>query len=682
VLEVNVTKRGEDRDAGIAVHVMGGFLCASLFLFVLSLPPFHFGLSVQTETAATGLHVITAALALCTASMLFRGDPALRRDLRHPLFLLLLLLVAWTTFTGALSGRLLASLSGPLDQGVGGLAIIEGGIICVAARQVLRFPAWRRAVAASAVAAFAAILVLDASGRTPGGMAPYYFGDYIAFVAFAFLALVFSLAGKRRRIAIAVGVPVAAWAIMQSGNKAGLLGFALMIFIALVVWRMPNRYRKPVIFMPVLLAVAMPVAIYLVGSAYVPEDFDRLINAYGHALVPAFLLSVWASLWSRAMLLKVSLPDVFGGPGGVLGSGWGSFGDSLVRNLRLVDSRHHEFVGDTLTYWDAIQRTDFHSHNFMIEALLAGGPVAALIVLYVLWRLAHIWWSRGDLLPVAWLSGLVPVAAFWFQLPLTVAWLAIAVAAMTPERRDAEAGQTGRSGKLPVACALMTALMLSVVAMSAMRDTLTAGALLRNGLATSEIADRCNGSDLTTWHADAYLAQLVSIQAERFTTAVADHDRQEKGARLSALICHAGYRISEHQPLKLVSTLVNAAGLLRFVSGDEVMSGPAGELVARWDGLADKLILMAPDRTDLLIPYYNHLLLEGREERLMTLTGRALDSSPEEPVSLWFSGLVLLGSGVTAKDGLDRLKAAARNGISILMPISDDLRNAVGLPVR
>ncbi|MEQ9328502.1 MAG: hypothetical protein RJQ21_14560 [Rhodospirillales bacterium] len=673
-----------DRTFELPVLVMGMLVCAALFLFVLSLPPFHLGLSVQTESAAAGLHAVASGLALCAVPLLFGAGTGPKPDLRDPVFLLILALAAWTTLTGALSGRLLGSLSGPLDQGVGGLALLEGAIVYLAARHVFRFAFWRKAVVAAAVTAFLAILVLDATGRAGRGFAPYYFGDYIAFVAFAFLAISVSLPAMRRNTLLALALPACAWAIVQSGNKAGLLGFALMILTAPVVMRLPQRFRWLVCAMPVTLAVAMPVAIYAVGSAYAPEDFDRLLVSYGHALVPSYLLSVWASVWSRAMLIKVSFAEILDGAGGFLGSGWGSFGEALVRHLRVVDSRHHELVGDTLTYWDAIQRTDFHSHNFMTEALLAGGPVAAAILLLVLWRLAVAWRTRGDILPVAWLAGIVPVASFWFQLPLTIAWLAVAVAALTPA--ESAEKQPGRIGRRLVTAGMsaLVAVILALAAVTAFRDTLTAGRLLKTAFGTAEIAVRCGRDDLTLWHRDAYLAQLVSVQADRYRAAADGPERRVTGERLSALICNADARIAAAQPLPLplVTTLVNASGLLRFVSGGSPATGPVAELVGMWDGLADHLMVLAPGRTDLLIPYFNHLLLEGREERVMALAGTVLEMRPEEPVSLWFTGLVMLGSDGTAAEGLARLQAAARHGVANLMPIPAELRETLGLPRR
>lgn len=671
-----------DRTFDSPVLVMGILLCAALFLFILSLPSFHAGLSVQTETAAAGLHAIAAGLALCAALILFRADTEAKPDLRDPVFLLILALVVWTTVTGALSGRLLGSLSGPLDQGVGGLALLEGAILYLAARHVFRFAFWRKAVAAAAAAAFLAILVLDATGRAGRGIAPYYFGDYIAFVAFAFLAILVCLPPLRRGILLALALPACAWAIAQSGNKAGLLGFALMILVGLTAIRLPQRFRGPVFTLPVVLAVVLPVAIYAVGSAYVPEDLDRLLAGYGHALVPSFLLSVWASVWSRAMLIKVSFAEILDGAGGFLGSGWGSFGEALLRHLRVVDSRHHELVGDTLTYWDAIQRTDFHSHNFVTEALLAGGPVAAAILLLALWRLAHVGKKRGDILPAIWLVGIVPVASFWFQLPLTIAWLAIAVAALAPAASMGQ--QPGPAGRRAVTSGIsaLVGIGLALAAITTYRDTLTAGRLLRAGVETADIAARCGGAGLTIWHRDAYLAQLVSVQAARFQSAGSESVRRVTGQRLSALVCHADARIVESRQLPLVTTLVNAAGLLRFVAGDSPASGPVSELVNRWDRLADDLLALAPGRTDLLIPYFNHLLLDGREDRVMSLAGTVLETRPEEPVSLWFSGLVLLGRDETAAEGLASLRAAARHGIGDLMPVPVELREQLGLPSR
>jgi hypothetical protein len=423
----------------------------------------------------------------------------------------------------------------------------------------------------------------------------------------------------------------------------------------------------------------MPFLIYAVGSQSQPVVIDRLLRSFDHAVVPAAILSLWASLWSRAMLVKVSFADLLEQGTWLTGSGWGTFGDALIRQLRIVDTRHHEWVGDTLTYWDAIQRTDFHSHNLFTETLLAGGVPAVLLALAVLWQAARRMKGQHNGLCRAWLAGVVLTVSFWFQLPLTIIWLAMALAVLVcPYASDTPV--LSRARRMLIAGALVTASVgLALVSATSFRDARTVKTMLDPPKAVAGTISNCGTGSLTFWHRDEYLSRLLSVYADRVVSTSGD-DRESYLTVLGYLYCLAVRRLDEdNQSPRLVVTVVNASGLLRYSPTDAGGANVTGETIAGWSSWVDRLLYVAPQRTDLLVPYFNHLLLLGNEERLYSIVSNSLYRFPDDPVALWFRGIVRLGREGEADDGLEDLKRSVANGIADIMPIPDALRMELGL---
>ena len=76
-----------------------------------------------------------------------------------------------------------------------------------------------------------------------------------------------------------------------------------------------------------------------------------------------------------------------------------------------------------------------------------------------------------------------------------------------------------------------------------------------------------------------------------------------------------------------------------------------------------------PNRTDMLIPYLNYLLEVGKESMILSICNTQLRRKPNDPVALWFSGIVLLNDPNRQRVGYDRMRRSLQGGIRNLMPI-------------
>jgi hypothetical protein len=99
-----------------------------------------------------------------------------------------------------------------------------------------------------------------------------------------------------------------------------------------------------------------------------------------------------------------------------------------------------------------------------------------------------------------------------------------------------------------------------------------------------------------------------------------------------------------------------------------------------WSEWADRMYRLAPSRTDALIPYFSHLLVERRSDRVAAHTRRILADRPGDPVGLYFAGAALTADPVPARkaEGLRQIGAAVAAGIEQFMPVPDWLLKEAG----
>jgi hypothetical protein len=93
--------------------------------------------------------------------------------------------------------------------------------------------------------------------------------------------------------------------------------------------------------------------------------------------------------------------------------------------------------------------------------------------------------------------------------------------------------------------------------------------------------------------------------------------------------------------------------------------------------IMERLIRRAPRRSDIAIPYFNHLLAVGREPEVLNFANLILARHDDDPVALWFSGIVLLGTEGTGAAGMRNLRRSLTFGIRNLMPIDDALVQSI-----
>lgn len=134
------------------------------------------------------------------------------------------------------------------------------------------------------------------------------------------------------------------------------------------------------------------------------------------------------SLWSRVLSHYIVLLDFKEHPWILAwGRGWGSFTEQLLAQYPKIGGTFIQ-NGQWQPNWDALQRFDFHSHNGLLEALVAVGILGPFLLLGFYGAL--VWYTPSHKRTPAYIFSFLHLITIcnWFELPLTFPYTAFAIA--------------------------------------------------------------------------------------------------------------------------------------------------------------------------------------------------------------------------------------------------------------
>ena len=649
-----------------------GFLAAAAatltapFVIFLALPPFYNGIWVQVEGAMPWLHGVAALGALGCGLMAAADNPRAKAALVHPLVLIPAAIFVLAVMLLPAAAVPAMSLFGAPEHGFGALVYLDLAALTAAAFIALADPKWRRLAIATAICVVAATFVLDRLFRAERTWAPFFFGDYLAFYAVSVFAIVAVLArGRRLPMAAAAGLLIVL--CLLSSNKASILAIGGALALLPAVMRI--RSARVAAYMSVFYAILAGAVIVFVGSAWLEPNREMLGAVSWLGLLANLISDSWASLWSRAMLVVVGLQTLIDNPWHILiGTGWGHYNEALLANLPIVEGRLHELIGTSRVYWDAIRRVDFHSHNQYFEALLSGGIVSAALILA--YGAAMVRYASDDNRKLAFFVVLIlaVLQSFWFQMPHTIPVMVLAVVLLT-DGASVLGGASRRQRIAASSCAIATATILSIAGILAMLASTDARLALEDIKKSAE-----SGPDSKVAHrfsaglGEIYGATLLqSAYARAMREPEQDTVRNEQSVELLGVLLRQAIAADEPASLKSSLSAINVLSGIVFLVPD--YQARFGSLEAVYGHRTAVLMRRAPRRSDIAIPYFNHLLAQNREAEVLNLANLILARHDNNAVALWFSGVVLLGNEQTSVAGMRNLRRSLAFGIRNLMPV-------------
>lgn len=618
---------------------LAGPLCFAAMALALPLALvslFPFGYWERAELLPIGLHATAALGALGLALGLAAGVPAARGALGHPLVAVLALLPAWSILALPFVDRPALSLAGTIQSGFGILWALDL-VVLTACALALRDHArlW------NALLWWAAAVTLVIAGfKLHDRLAPdqdhllVYVAAYYGWIAVLATAIG---TGGGRKLGLALAFAAVAVAAAADSATAALLLPAGAAYVVLSRLRPFAR-----------LAASRPVFLGIVAvAALLPYALLRWIPALGAAS---------ESLRDRQLLQRMmhaALGDQ-GGAAWLFGHGWGGTQDAFHTFLNVTGERLWQPT------WIFLQSDYFHAHNWLLETLYAAGLPGLVLVMagFLAIPLCAAPERRATATVLA--AALAAIASVWFHLALSVPFVALALAAQC--RPAARA--------LPAPRAILAALVV-VAGLQVGFAALQAGyvhevAAFRAGHRTAFPADP-RGSDLTA--SEVIRDDMLKLAAARAADPAAE-------PRALAMVDHLRGRIPDSTSSHFLVTAVNTLTLV-YGSGDLFWLAPRiGDGKTLWRAALDRLLAVAPGRTDVAIPYLTHHAILGNLAEVSRVTERILARDPRDAVGLYFTGLLLTLDPAPERKraGIDRLRASVSAGIERFMPLDPRLR--------
>ena len=678
-------------------------LAVSLHLYIFSLPGIGFGFWRQSELAIVMLHGLSGLCGLGLLTALWKKR-LLTALLTHWLVLLPIALGTFALLMTPFYELPARNLIGSVHIGEGVIWWFDWALLTAAALLLCRFRLWRRILIGTALLSFAVSYSMTIGHELSLSLfTPYFFPDFHAFHLLCFIPFLGAFLNGRKNLftdgltGSFTGSSALRWLgffvlfnilMYYSNNKAGIifgtvgLGFFVILWLFLPL-RSAIKDRLSKLAIAVIPVLGLSV---LLGMAYWPFESGY----YNFAEKSATIRNVIA----RAYLMRAVFDPLLNDPWLLLtGTGWGTFFELITYNLPL---EWIDFTKDSHIQWGGMRFDHFHSHNEFLEHLYAGGLVSfALFYTYIYAlgaRAAHIYRPTSYIFA----AGLATVFTFWFVLPLNVPFIAL-TAGYIAKRNDTALTQNILSNAY-VGNALKLFLSFVITA-----QFFSAALGLHNAtISTNYIPERLNANavqadcalDMDDYGAGGHhIAKMLIGHLGELRYSVSrlksTQDESEKAEirgyieggieRLNNVFCQTTlYREKYPATIRLHLGRNIVRGEVLTVLNDFTDEKTKTFYAAGWDDELITWLAHYPSRSDQAVPYLQLRLLANDDAAIQRVANIIYTQNPQDPVGLWFKGLVMLNTPRTSQQGLHFMRRALENDVERYLPVEKELKRQLG----
>lgn len=624
--------------------VLAACLSMAAFVFVLGMPWNDLGLWSQVEVPGAAIHLLAAVCVVALGVLVTTKDETTLGVLRSPVVLLLAALPLLTAMLVPFVDSPLRSINGTLKHGIGALWYFEVAVMTAAAAVVLR-SRLRSVLEFSLVVSTLAVCGLYALPEGSLIGVPMSFPEWVGLLA---AATAFVVASPVRRILsprVAVALVVLALGVWTSENRTVVLAAAACGVVA-SLFALPAAARllvRPNVRAALVVAggLAGVAAMYALAPVLEHRAASAPPLAQSAGVLSTSPLDRQAlqdgtlgTLWSRSKMVRLVFHDLAERPSSLLtGEGWGAFQSAFARNAREIPGRSFPTPVPTasLTYMDSQRKADFHSHDLPVEALLSGGLLAMGLWFATVGAMAH--GSRRGMLVA---TGVVVGGLFWFPTNhMTAAVAALLACAVVPRPAgERTATMLQRSAAIPTA----------LVAAGLILYALQAFALARvehderyfAPIAADKDTKTCGAIKAFLIPSDEVNVSLYEVLTQRI---VGSKDRArevyDRTTNVLTLSCTLrSYYESSDNIVALVKSLEKRALL---VSIGPTSYGPMLDDILNWNRDVERLLAIAPERTETIVPYIAALSKRSQNRELIAseIDRFAAKVKHDDPVYEW-----------------------------------------------
>lgn len=689
----------------------GPMAAFSLFLSIWSwiggLDHFYLGSSPQNEPQQI-LLLASAIAGSVSLALALLDRPRRALYLRHPLFLIPLILAAFTVLTAIFRPYPLLPLFGAINIGDGALFLVCHAITIanlIIWRHNRRFRQYLIAISSLSFATAIALMLLMKEDPI---WTPFHFPDVIAQIVLSLVVVILSRVALRRkpvRIFAAIAAILILLVILHlSLNRTAIAAF-ICILPVVACGHFLVRKRESLRWLAGLSTPSLVLAATfgIISTAYI-ADRARTEESPFHRLFgekfTAEMNAIAVSNQDRILMFLTGIETLDDDSlNWLTGLGWGRFPETVQTELRHFGVRTFAGAEDALsgdlgsletedlmqrTSWTGANWSGIHSHNIFFEALFAQGIPGLLLMLSWVWFALSRSRDRNPVLVRTCLLTLIVIASTWFLFPFLFFVMVLAFGSAAGGRvRPASFGQSGTNRALPVffvllACAL--AVFLGLATRTAIEaDRLFPIAAGDEPFPEEWTMEHCESALDDFGRGDQHLVVPYSLFSTRLAFALNQSEPLgQDSVRIASFLTCAAARWEKGDSL-IQLALVDVITRIELLTHPE--PGPLAPLrpvmAKDIDRKISLFLQMYPERSDVVAPWLNYLLARGQEAKVRATAEQLLTDHPEDPVALWFSGIVMLGNAQEAADGMQRLRKSLDLHIDHYVPLPPGARENI-----
>jgi hypothetical protein len=671
----------------LARTALAAVLSLTAFVFIFGMPWNDLGLWRQTEVPAALIHLGAAAVAFLVGVLVFQKDEQTLGLLRHPAILSIVALAFFTAAVSPFSDSPWRSIHGTLKHGIGALWHLELALFVVASAIVLRSRVALLLETALVLSTFA-VIALYAFPETDLLGRPMSFAEWVGLLAAAVAFVVVSRAQKVISLRAGIALALLSAGIYVSENRAVMLSVAAGLLVlagcrlpVLSGWLASAKFRAAFVVLAGLagvatMAVIAPAIEKAAAVASAPAGTEMVLS--GNPLDRHTLQEgAFGTLWSRSHMVLMVVRDLAEHPSRLLtGQGWGSFATVYEYHARDVPGRLFPtpIPTSSQTYWDAQRMSDFHSHDLPVEALLSGGIVAFVLWFTAIGAVAAT--SRTGLVAA---TGVMVGALFWFPVNhMTVAVAALLACGIAPVAVSDKARRVA-SHAVAIPVALLCALFLTAGAQLFALARVEHNERYFRAIEADRNPATCSAISAVMLPEEEVNISLYEVLSQRILKS--DNRPKEVYDRTTNLITLSctlrGYYESRESIRALVTSLEKRAMLVAI---GPASYGPMVDDIVNWGKDVDRLLQIAPQRTEHVIPYLSALIQRSKNKNLIVSElDRFVARIPAaDPVGIYVQAMRArqLGDDLGFRTNL---KKAVSMGYANIYPILPEQAKELGL---
>lgn len=664
--------------------------CAQLLIFIICLPPFHFGTWFQIETSMLVMFFFGSLTSLWLAFGIAKGWLIMERP-AHPLIYILCAWSVWQIIVTIAAKNPILSWLGSPQQGEG-----AAFHIILVLSTFLAMPLWsdnrhKKILLLFATASLCTMMFLHFDIRRlcdpmagtiqqytvkhkDNPLAPANWPDYLAFIASWLWIAYASSPSIRNPSRHWLGILVFSSALLVSSSKSAYILIFPMIIASSIMLRL-HLIKAKLRYISLCINAGKAWKILAIIGFITPLSWI-VISQY-QTLFPCKS----GTMEIRASFNQVAISPLKENPSRlVFGSGWGSFSEDLFV-YGLVDGQH-SFENGKITYSSlplvesSDGEGDHHSHNQSVSALHSLGVIGFLLFISIpIVAMFHLrkslfWWC----VPV--LIGVNALGSFWFVIPQVMAFQALGLAALCAGRPTCVT-QT----KTPLPKLLTIIFFTITILLSA--TTIEQGKVIVYGIKFWQInslkphvhnndsewmkEDIRRGGVRLLFHAIAY-AKTVATKIDNGTATENDRDWYRDFLNVGR---EAGTSPNTKALLRIIEPKLSMMLLFDFKK-----QSPLDELKPEIRTTIIPSILRitesAPLREDFIAPFLINLndFTQGDSNQQRIILEQIITVAPNHRSALWLLGTLYENSPETRDTGIAMKRRAVLLGVDRVYPVT------------